>query len=219
MGRQALQLAGRRFHHMTVIERVYVKQESGKQKSHWLARCDCGREIVVTGVGLKGGQYQSCGCMKKQLISEGNTTHGMSHHPLYAVWDTMIARCHRKSHKSYASYGGRGIVVCPAWRERFQNFYDDMGSTYKPGLQLDRINGSEGYNKQNCRWATTKQQGNNTRVNRKVQTPNHGIMNAGEAADLYGIGRTTLLNRIACAWPQDKLFIQPDYTNRIGRVK
>ena len=217
MGRPALELAGQRFHHMTVILRVHKAQESGKQKSWWLARCDCGREIIATGVHLKGGAYQSCGCMRRVLIKAKNTKHGMSHHPLYAVWDTMIARCHRPSHKSYGNYGAAGIHVCPAWRKLFQNFLNDMGSGYATGLTLDRINGRKGYSKANCRWVTPKQQGNNTRCNRKVQTPKHGVMNAGEAADLYGIGRTTLSYRLDNGWPQESLFMTVSHANRIRR--
>jgi hypothetical protein len=51
-------------------------------------------------------------------------THGMSKHPAYHIWRTMIARCHLKSQQAYNRYGGRGIKVCRRWR-MFENFWAD----------------------------------------------------------------------------------------------
>ena len=216
MPKPALQLAGKRFNYLTVIHRVHKDQPKGTQKSYWLARCDCGREVVILGVRITSGSNQSCGCMRGKLAGIKNTTHGLSLHPLYAVWDTMIARCHRPKHKSYASYGGRGVHVSAAWRE-FTAFYADMGPSYHTGLTLDRLDTNAGYSKENCRWATPTEQGNNTRTNRKVLCPDGVTRNMGEAADLYGIGRTTLCHRLTQGWPQDKLFIPVSHANRVRR--
>jgi len=37
-----------------------------------------------------------------------------------------------------------------------------------PGMTLDRINNDVGYSKENCKWATMKEQGNNRRTNRRI---------------------------------------------------
>ncbi|WP_217862562.1 hypothetical protein [Vibrio alginolyticus] len=74
----------------------------------------------------------------------------------------MLDRCNNPDHASYCRYGGAGITVTKRWLF-FENFVADMG--YKPeSLTLDRIDGSLGYSKDNCRWATAKQQAENRKT-------------------------------------------------------
>lgn len=61
----------------------------------------------------------SCGCWR-------HTKHGGSTHREYKVWSQMKQRCHNPNNAAYASYGGRGIVVCKEWHE-YENFIFDMG--------------------------------------------------------------------------------------------
>jgi hypothetical protein len=43
------------------------------------------------------------------------------------------------------------------------NFLEDMKSTYFPGAELDRIDNTKGYHKENCRWVTEETQYANRR--------------------------------------------------------
>lgn len=88
----------------------------------------------------------------------GNTKHGMTDHPIHNAWLNMKQRCYNFKFKQYKDYGGRGIKICDRWLESFENFYEDMGSTWKPGLTLDRINNDGNYELGNCRWITRKEQ-------------------------------------------------------------
>lgn len=72
----------------------------------------------------------------------------------------MLTRIYNKNHKEYKYYGGIGITVCQSWRDDFFNFLEDMGIRPK-GTTLDRKNNKGDYNKENCRWATAKEQANN----------------------------------------------------------
>ena len=59
-----MDLVGKRFGRLTVIKRVENHIfPSGKQKSKWLCRCDCGNEVAVIGSNLiKDNGTKSCGC-------------------------------------------------------------------------------------------------------------------------------------------------------------
>ena len=85
----------------------------------------------------------------------------------YSAWAAMKARCKNPKATSFKRYGGRGIKVCKEW-ETFSNFFKDMGTSLK-GQSLDRIDNSKGYYKENCRWATPRQQANNRRGNKLLE--------------------------------------------------
>lgn len=79
----------------------------------------------------------------------------------YFSWYDMVRRCTKPSCKDYSSYGAKGITVCERWLT-FANFFADMGD--KPeGKTLDRKDNAKGYAKENCRWATPKEQVANSR--------------------------------------------------------
>ena len=133
----------------------------------WKCRCDCGREVEIFGGSLRHKRTLSCGCFGKERRIESHLKHGATRgHTMnreYRAWCCMKARCN-PNHKQHKDYGGRGISVCDRWVNSFENFFSDMGSC-PPRMTLDRIDNDLGYYKQNCRWATRKQQGNNTRRN------------------------------------------------------
>ena len=60
----SLNLVGKRFGRLIVVKRVENHIfPSGKQKSRWLCKCDCGNEVVVIGTNLtKKNGTKSCGC-------------------------------------------------------------------------------------------------------------------------------------------------------------
>ena len=80
----------------------------------------------------------------------------------YKIWGHMKRRCSNPKAINYSNYGGRGITVCEEWMN-FEAFFRDMGLSN--GLQLDRINNSLGYSKENCRWVTPTINNRNKRGN------------------------------------------------------
>jgi len=92
---------------------------------------------------------------------------------LYFTWRNMMRRCFDKKDENFNKYGGRGISVCDEWKS-YDNFANDMKSSFVEGLTLDRVNVNRGYCKENCRWASVKQQQNNKTIN--INIWNNGVV-------------------------------------------
>lgn len=188
---------------------------SNGKKMSWVFLCLCGKEVVRKGTDVtkevRRGGRPNCGCLTKQLQSAPKT-HGLTKHPLYAVWRSMMDRCRLPSHQAWENYGARGIRVCECWKT-FELFWADVSGDYQPGLTLDRRDNNEGYCPANCRWVDSKLQARNKRNNVFIPTP-WGEITVAEASERSGIGTTTLHYRISAGWPNDKLFIAPDVRNR-----
>lgn len=76
--------------------------------------------------------------------------------PTYNSWRAMRERCYYPPHPFYPDYGGRGVLVCDAWRS-FVAFLADMGE--RPfGYTLDRIDTNDHYYPGNCEWSTPARQ-------------------------------------------------------------
>ena len=92
----------------------------------------------------------------------------MSQTGVYSAWRNMLRRCSDPRDKDYHKYGARGIKVCDRWLD-FSNFIADMGAR-PPGMTLDRWPNNDGnYEPGNARWATVREQNNNTRKNVHIE--------------------------------------------------
>jgi hypothetical protein len=126
----------------------------------------------------------------------------------FNTWRSIISRCECKNHTAYKNYGARGIQICARWRNSFDVFFTDMGPRPK-GMQIDRINNSEGYEPGNCRWTTVKINLRNTRRNRQV-TWKGETRCVSEWAEIVGLSADTLFKRLdRRGWSIARALTQP----------
>ena len=119
----------------------------------------------------------------------------MSNTRLYRIYNKMKLRCYSKTNNAYKHYGGRGITVCQEWLDDFMNFYNwAMENGYSDNLSIDRINNNGNYEPGNCRWATAKEQANNTRATIFL-TYKGETKPASEWATIIGISQDTITAR------------------------
>ena len=158
-----IDLTGLRFSRLVVIGRG---QRTAGGQTTWLCKCDCGNEVTAQAANIKNGATRSCGCIRKEQLSVFNTNtktkHNLCKTSEYRIWGGMLTRCLNKNTQEYHNYGGRGINVCERWKS-FENFLFDMGKRPSKNHSIDRIDVDGNYSKENCRWATFKEQCYNKR--------------------------------------------------------
>lgn len=194
-------MTGKRFGKIFVISKEGIYGSA--QHATWRCLCDCGTQFIAVGASIRAGRTQSCGCQSRNnwFCSEKVITHGMSGSRTYRIWRGILQRCKTVTSKKAHLYALKGISICPEWYS-FVAFLHDMGEA-PDGMSIDRIDGSLGYCKINCRWATPKQQGNNTSAN-KILSFDGKTMTASLWADHVGMKPNTLIYRIRRGWSTEE---------------
>jgi len=175
-------ITGNRYGMLVVIKKSHKNTET---RWLWECLCDCGNTTYAAKNALDYGAKKSCGC-----IVGKNHTHGMRSSPEYSSWLAIKSRCLNHRNKDFARYGGAGITICQSWHA-FEVFYKDMGPRQE-GTQIDRIDNTKGYSKNNCRWATPKQQACNRRHSKIWNIKGILFDSAMDAAIHYGVSDTTI---------------------------
>jgi hypothetical protein len=120
--------------------------------------------------------------------------HGMAGTAVYSQWRAMKSRCYYAKNKRFANYGGRGIAVCPEWRESFEAFFKSMGEP-PPGGTIERIDVNGHYEPGNCCWASRMEQAGN-KTNSVFLTRAGETKTVAEWARALGITPTTIYSRV-----------------------
>lgn len=189
--------------------RMTVVSSAGRNRHGnllWLCRCSCGVEKVSLGCNLLSGS-PSCGCHKKEILTDRNTKHGLSGLAEYSIWLGMRQRCQNPDNRDYGSYGGRGIRVCQRW-SRFENFISDMGRRPSPTHTLEREDNDGHYSPDNCVWADRKTQSRNKR-NVPLYEFDGSKKSLAEWSELSGVHVNTLRKRLSKGWILQRAMSQP----------
>ena len=87
--------------------------------------------------------------------------HGLKGTPEYSAWVNMRQRVNNPAGHDVFYY--KDITICPEWDD-VRRFVADMGCRPTSGHQIDRIDNTKGYCKENCRWVEKTSQMQNTRI-------------------------------------------------------
>jgi len=141
-----------------------LKENSQQKVRIGLFECPACHKIMERAYHAGMRQQTCCTITNRQL-----ELHGMVGTRVYKIWQNMKTRCYYPSHKSYKNYGGKGIIVCPEWKDSFHNFWEDMREGYDDCLTIDRRDSTKNYVKSNCRWIPLAENSGRSRAKQTIQ--------------------------------------------------
>lgn len=206
--RVTVDLAGQKFGRLLILEFTPGKKYGNRGK--WQCKCDCGKLTMVETAHLRNGHTKSCGCYYQDFVVK----HKQSTTALYNIWSGIKGRCLNPNNTAYSNYGGRGITLCERWVD-FNMFASDMGARPK-GMSVDRIDNDKGYSPENCRWASPKEQANNSRQNRLIEFKCER-KTLTEWALIRKISKETLFYRLKRGWSVEQTLFAPIGNNNQRR--
>lgn len=164
MGKKQLDLIGKRFGLLTIIEELQPhRYPNGTPRRKFKFLCDCGNTAEITINLVKSGNTKSCGCVRKKIASMLKYSHGLRRHGCYSVWQNIKDRCYNPKSEFYSNYGGKGIEVCDEWKEfiNFHNWAVANGYETTPNPSIERKDISKDYCPANCKFIPYSEQANN----------------------------------------------------------
>lgn len=141
--------------------------------------------------------------MRNDKTGRFEITHGDSGSQEYNIWGNMLYRCNTDTSQLYSKYGGRGISVCSKWHD-YDAFIYDMGQRPSESHSIDRIDVNGNYCKENCRWATKRQQSRNRTNSRYIYIDGKKLQ-VDDYCEIYNVSKYAIKNRIRRGWSNDKI--------------
>lgn len=157
---------------LTIIEEI--EKKNWRRMVHCI--CDCGNEIDCNLTNLIHWHPISCWCEFYNVMKSTRKywDKPVSEMRLHHIWDCMIGRVKWRPYNTRKYYYDKWIKC--EWKN-FEEFYNDMKDSYEEHCKeywekdttLDRIDCDWNYCKENCRWATNKEQAQNHYHSKNLQ--------------------------------------------------
>lgn len=170
-----------KFWRIEIVGEPIVEKKWNIQNIKEYCRCTiCWKEWYVIRRSLVHWLTKSCWSVWcKKVITwdrhkERQTKHWMCKTRFYNIYCWAKARCENKTNNVYYLYWWKWIKF---ERETFDEFKNDMYDSYIKHVKefwerdttIERIDSHKNYCKENCKWATYKEQANNISKNKKVE--------------------------------------------------
>lgn len=182
----------------TILDTRMQREKTGHTRTMLLARCTCGDTRWRAAGNIRSGRSMQCrGCAAR--------THGGSKEREYAAWYAMLHRCTAPESQFFARYGGRGITVCASWYA-YPVFLQEMGRC-PPGMTLEREDNDGPYCKNNCVWASRREQAANKSNNRRITAFGRTQHLAAWVAE-FKIPYDRTWRRLHAGWSPERAFTQ-----------
>lgn len=108
-------LTGKRYGRLTILKKTDLKKpDTNGNRLGWVARCDCGNEIVVSYKNLLSGRVLSCGCLLRETAIKKMKSNVMGYLDGTEISAIKPGRGPNKNNKS----GHRGVY----WSNREQRY-------------------------------------------------------------------------------------------------
>lgn len=172
----------------------------------------CKISKTVDSFSMNRNICKPCRCLdEKQRRAAGFRSPRKPPSPEYQAWQNAKKRCYYEKAPNYDEYGGRGIRMSDEWKDSPETFIKDMGPR-PPGKtpngraiwSLERIDTNGNYEKDNCKWATYKEQSRNRRDTVYINT-DKGVEKLIDLSEKIGINRSSLLERVESGKTGDDL--------------
>jgi len=143
--------------------------------------------------------------------------------PFYNLYTGIKRRIVDTKSKDYHRYGGKGLTF--EW-EDYYAFKKDMYKSYlahckkhgKHNTSIDRIDGTKGYSKENCRWVTMLEQAHNRVTNRYFTYKGETLVIADWARRI-GCSRQALRYRLDKGLTiEDAIKLPFNHANKYGKT-
>ena len=146
-----------------VTPMIYTNWDKARR---FKCRCKCWKIKICKLVRLRRwSKKNSCWCM---YLDHWKKTHWLSTTKFYRVYTNMIRRCYDEKNPWYKNYWAKGVSVSNRWLKWFENFKEDMYSSYllnkwkRICLDKDKWSIRLGiyphiYSKKTCEWLSQKE--------------------------------------------------------------
>ncbi len=159
-----INLIGKKFHMLEVIEKLDVRGGLGKQNQFWKVLCACGKTLDLStrdiNASIKFKKYISCGCWVKSKEYRENHHCWSGFHDIHGKWWATIRKgAYHRGHKFEITIQYAWDLFCKQNKKCAISGLDIwFGKTAREiqhgatTASIDRINNNEGYIVGNIHW-------------------------------------------------------------------